>query len=86
MVFLEAVRRATTRIWATRWDVEAALGGLPLPRDFREHPEVDGVPSKVVLAKFRRVNRRGLVDGCDCGCRGDFELTASGRLALAEHV
>ena len=31
-------------------------------------------PEKVALAKMRSLIKRGLVDGCPCGCRGDFEL------------
>ena len=38
-------------------------------------------PPKVALAKMRALYRRGLVGGCDCGCRGDFEITDKG-LAL----
>lgn len=41
-------------------------------------------PEKLALAKMRTLIRRGLVDGCDCGCRGDFVLTEKGRQALAE--
>ncbi|QFG11500.1 hypothetical protein I5G87_gp76 [Mycobacterium phage Ekdilam] len=63
---------------AMRCDVTRILGGLaadaPVPSD-----EVPGVPWKVVLAKFRRVEGRGLARGCDCGCRGDWELTDAGR-------
>lgn len=40
-----------------------------------------GTPSKVELAKMRALHRRGLVGGCDCGCRGDWEITDKG-LAL----
>lgn len=29
-------------------------------------------PPKVVMAKLRSMIRRGLMDGCACGCRGDF--------------
>ena len=48
--------------------------------DVEEHfPEY---PGKVVAAKMRAVIRNGLVDGCDCGCRGDFVLTDKGREAL----
>lgn len=39
-------------------------------------------PPKVALAKMRALIRRGLVDGCRCGCRGDFEITAAGRAVL----
>lgn len=28
--------------------------------------------------------RRGLVDGCGCGCRGDFMITDKGRFTLAD--
>lgn len=34
----------------------------------------EGTPEKVQLAKMAALIRRGLVDGCTCGCRGDFEL------------
>lgn len=42
-----------------------------------------GTPEKLGLAKMRMLIRRGLVDGCPCGCRGDFTLTAKGRASLA---
>ena len=34
-------------------------------------------------AKMRALIRRGLVEGCECGCRGDFVLTDKGRALLA---
>lgn len=37
------------------------------------------VPPKVVAAKLSKLLRRGLVTGCACGCRGDWELTTKGR-------
>lgn len=37
------------------------------------------LPFKVVAAKLSKLSRRGLVTGCDCGCRGDWELTTKGR-------
>lgn len=40
-------------------------------------------PHKVAAAKFTRVLNRGLVTGCDCGCRGDIELTPEGKARLA---
>lgn len=36
-------------------------------------------PFKVIAAKLSKLLRRKLVTGCDCGCRGDWELTAKGR-------
>lgn len=47
--------------WASQWDIAAALG----------------VPSKIVLAKARSLIKRGLMRGCACGCRGDFERGTS---------
>ncbi len=35
-------------------------------------------PSEVILAKASALIRRGLLSGCDWGCRGDFELTILG--------
>lgn len=29
-------------------------------------------PEKVIVAKLVKLKRRGLADGCDCGCRGDW--------------
>lgn len=37
------------------------------------------MPYKVVQAKLRRLHSRGLVSGCPCGCRGDWEVTSKGR-------
>lgn len=39
------------------------------------------MPEKLALSKMRSLHRRGLVGGCPCGCRGDFEITDKG-LAL----
>lgn len=44
--------------------------------------DVPGVPAKVALAKAKRLIKRGLLNGCACGCRGDFELTDAGRELL----
>lgn len=39
-------------------------------------------PSKLVRAKMKSLIRRGLVEGCTCGCRGDYEITSKGWLFL----
>lgn len=39
--------------------------------------------SKLIRAKATRVIGRGLMTGCTCGCRGDFELTEKGERLLA---
>ena len=48
---------ATTPVWL-RYELEQAF------------PEFT---PRVVLAKCRALIRRGLITGCACGCRGDFE-------------
>jgi len=35
------------------------------------------VPEKVILAKLRRLINRDVIDGCACGCRGDFRVLTS---------
>ena len=42
-----------------------------------------GFPPKVVLSKCAALLKRGLLDGCDCGCRGDWILTDKGKEFLA---
>lgn len=78
-------RRAPT---ATIWDVAAALCGdwsylnraaqyargvLDDPPEIQPYP---WMPVKVVRAKARRLIRRGLIQGCVCGCRGDFQVVS----------
>lgn len=40
------------------------------------------VPEKLICAKMAQMIRKGVVDGCPCGCRGDYVLTDKGRDAL----
>ncbi len=49
--------------WATTWDIQAHLSQFP---------------PKVVLAKLRSARKRGLLNGCACGCRGDWEVMIVG--------
>lgn len=66
--FLSAVQACIPegRIWAHGGDVADHLG----------------VEWYVARKKFRRVYNRGLVTGCGCPCRGDWELTDKGRHLL----
>lgn len=50
------------------WDVSSAMP--------------PGTPAKLVLAKMRKLIRRGVVAGCACGCRGDFVITEAGLAEL----
>jgi hypothetical protein len=56
-----------------------------------EHPEMGGavswkmaealvVPIKVLRAKAASLIRRGVIEGCSCGCRGDFRRVKSDTL------
>lgn len=35
-------------------------------------------PDKLAFSKLKTLHRRGLVGGCPCGCRGDWEITDKG--------
>lgn len=72
-----AARQGT---WTSLW-----YGHFKTSKDpgFRETPDVYdampvGTPSKIALSKMRQLHKRGLVGGCPCGCRGDFEITDKG--------
>ena len=61
------------------------LSGTEYPQSvFRAMPE--GVPWKLGKAKMHMLIRRGLVEGCTCGCRGDFYLTKKGKSFIAESL
>lgn len=47
-------------------------------RDVRQVMPKNLASEKLILAKMRQLMKRGLVDGCSCGCRGDFEITTKG--------
>ena len=40
------------------------------------------VPQKVIMAKAKALIKKGFLDGCACGCRGDFEVTDAGKSLL----
>jgi repressor of nif and glnA expression len=46
------------------------------------HAMPEGTPRKVVRAKMRKLDKAGLIRGCHCGCRGDYELTEKGKEEL----
>lgn len=37
------------------------------------------IPTRVLQAKMRSLIKRKLVDGCGCGCRGDYTITELGK-------
>jgi hypothetical protein len=48
-----------------------------------QHAMPATAPLKLMRAKMASLIKRKLVNGCVCGCRGDFELTDKGRAHLA---
>ena len=55
------------------------LGELPVGRsmsrwDLAEHFCTCCHPEKVLLAKLRKMVKQRKIEGCACGCRGDFYL------------
>jgi len=50
--------RNNQNMWTSTWDLD-----LYYPH----------IPPKVLLAKCRSMIKRGIITGCPCGCRGDFE-------------
>jgi hypothetical protein len=48
--------------WVMIWDLTEQLGA----------------PHKVVLAKVRKLIKRGMLGGCACGCRGDLHVLVKG--------
>lgn len=61
---------------------DGSYNGNPWVMVWDAHPEINRrmgeVPFKVFMAKFRALYKRGLLDGCACGCRGDMQITLKG--------
>jgi hypothetical protein len=91
--FLFAVRAADVyeHNSVLRWDVQAVLAGfghmvnqygppegVTAEAWTAEKAEMERVmPWKVVVAKASSLIRQGILDGCDCGCRGDWRIMPS---------
>ena len=58
-------KQAEKGYWVNRWD-------------FDETPYAD-LPDNLFRAKMGKLIARGLITGCACKCRGDWELTDKGR-------
>ena len=53
-------------VWHGHWTGCAEFGNQVLDPT---HPDA---PEKVLIAKLRSMERRGIIGGCGCGCRGDW--------------
>ncbi len=45
---------------------------------------IPNIPDKLLVAKMASMIKKGLVDGCGCGCRGDYVITEKGLSYLNE--
>lgn len=66
------------------WAPSSATWGYPEAGHCVSRVMPEFTPPKLQLAKMRQLMHRGLVDGCACGCRGDFELTEKGWAAIGK--
>lgn len=57
-----------------RWSTWGQGHSMPTVQDAMP----PGTPEKLQLAKMRQLYKSGLVGGCTCGCRGDWEITDKG--------
>ncbi len=56
------------------------LGGLAVLWDLEAR--LPKAPPKVIRRKLASLIKRQLIEGCTCGCRGDFALLDAGRQLL----
>jgi len=63
LLILQFFARRTDDRWMQIWDLERLM---------------PHIPEKLIRAKMGQLIKRGLVDGCACGCRGDFYITPAG--------
>lgn len=59
-----ATKQAEKGAWVNTWDFE---------------PPYSDLPDNLFRAKMGKLLKRGLLTGCNCSCRGDYELTDKGR-------
>lgn len=79
--FLNAVRTASRLSgggWAMAWDVGCVLAGHPehirADAAHQDIPTDECFPWRLVRAKAQKLIDKGLLDGCACGCRGDYYI------------
>jgi hypothetical protein len=82
LAILQAMARHADGKWWTHWPYNMDDPGDPWSL-LTAVPELAAFPDRVLRAKLGTLVRRGLLDGCDCGCRGDWVILPKGREALA---
>ncbi len=73
------IQPGETKPW--NWVLPRPVNLTELSIAFRDDLGIVGIPddgatapAHLVRAKLAKMIRKGLVDGCACGCRGDFEV------------
>ena len=58
-------------------DLKTETGAWAMFRDVEEriHRHEPRMPTKVILAKLKKLAKRGVITGCACGCYGGFEVS-----------
>jgi hypothetical protein len=67
-----AEKQREKNLWVNTWD-------------FDETPYAN-LPDNLLRAKMGQLIKRGLITGCNCGCRGDYEITIKGLLFISENA
>jgi hypothetical protein len=63
-----ADKQASTGHWVCVWDLE---------------PPYSDLPGNLFRAKMGKLINKGYLTGCNCGCRGDYEVTDKGLAFIA---
>jgi hypothetical protein len=81
--FLDAMKRARAlrpeQLGVSRFDIASVLGGMAEQVEANARDpladyvsEVPGVNERAVLRTARKLIKRKVINGCDCGCPGYF--------------
>lgn len=73
---------ANSEGWMTHWYGTSEAMSDPAWSLPAAEPELRAFPERVLLAKLAAMKRRDLIDGCECGCRGDWVILDKGRETL----
>ena len=60
----------------TIWDIQSVLSGYPedVGTNSWSRDNSGYLPFNLIRAKARKLVKKGKLDGCVCGCRGDFSV------------
>jgi hypothetical protein len=69
LVSFIANKQAEIGMWVCYWNFE---------------PPYSELPTNLLRAKFGKLIDKGYLTGCNCGCRGDYEVTPKGLTMIEE--